>query len=473
MSTPGEKLDPQADRAGWTLACLAISVATLGYALQRRDGLFEPVAFVFLTISLAFCLLAFFRFRLSAGQWLIAGTGVLIAWQFGQMFSIEHPGSWHAPVAGRTYYLLLAACACSGLAIFGVCIARRDNLARRIFFPLCLATFLVLGFWWLRAVPHPFTDVWEAQRAGLEAFCAGKSPFNAPFPDVYDYPPGYSVGTVVRNGMVELGFPYPPLTLLLNLPGHVLMGDFRYSNLLFILATAALIGYARPGPLALLAALLFLTTPRTLFILELGFTEPGVALCLAAVIFAACRRWRITPVLLGLLFASKQYLMLAAPCALLLIPPPWNWRTTLRWVAIAAATALAISLPMILPNLHDFIRCTITPSTNAHFRYDSLSYLALYADQTGITPNGTIGFVSAVLALPLVLWRTPRSPAGFAFALATVFMVFFALGKGAFCNYYYLIIASFCAAIAAQSLNAARAPSKRSRYDRREAPVAP
>jgi hypothetical protein len=323
----------------------------------------------------------------------------------------------------------------------------------------------VLGFWWLRAVPQPFTDVWEAQRAGVEAFCAGKSPFNAPFPDIYHHPEGYSPGTVVRNGMVELGFPYPPLTLLLNLPGHLLLGDFRYSDLICVVVAAGLIGYCRRGAMPMLAAVLFLSTPRTLFILEDGFTEPGAAMLLAATIFAGCRRWRVTPVLVGLLIASKQYLIIAAPCALLLIPPPWNWRKVLRWVVVAAIAGLAVTIPFIAHDPHGFIRCAITPSVNAAFRYDALSLLALYADRTGVTPNGLIGFGMAALMIPLALWRGPRSPGGFAMGVGLVFMVFFAFGKGAFCNYYYLIIAAFCAAIAGEGAGAAHALSGESGYD--------
>lgn len=428
----------------------ALSAAALGYALQRRDGLYDERAFKALTLSLGLCLFGIaVGMRISLGKCAAVAMGGLIAWQLVQMFRAEHPGSWHGPALTPTYIWLVAAVATPVSGVLHCTLFDRKTLARFCFLPLSLLAFLVLGIWLLNVVPHPFMDPWEAQVSGLKAFCAGKNPYDAPFPDIYNHPPGYSPGTVVKDGMVHLGFPYPPLMLLMDLPGHVIFGDFRYSNLFAIIGAAAFLGYARRGMIAPLAALLFLTTPRTLFILESGFTEPATALLVGATVFAAVRKWCWTPVLLGLLFASKQYLVIVAPCALLLIPRPWTARTVGRWVTIAVATGLAVSLPIILPFLKDFIRCTIEPIAKAHFRYDALSYLALYAKVKGVTPNPIIGFILAALALPLVLWRSPRSAAGFAAGSSLVLLLFFAFSKGAFANYYYLIIALLCAACAA------------------------
>lgn len=447
--TPPPEQDAAPDRR-MLFILFALSAATLGYALQRRDGLFDEKAFKALTISLGLCLIGVVAaLRLPLGKCAGIAMGGLIGWQLVQMFRAEHPGSWHGPANTMAYKVMVGALGACVAGVLVLLLMGREKLARGVLFPLSLAAFLVLGIWILRVVPHPFMDPWEAQVSGLKNFCASKNPYDAPFPDIYNHPPGYSPGTVVKDGMVHLGFPYPPLMLLMDLPGHVIFGDFRYSNLFAMIGAAAFLGYARRGMIAPLAALLFLTTPRTLFILESGFTEPATALLAGATVFASVRKWRWTPVLLGLLFASKQYLVIVAPCALLMIPRPWTMRTVGRWVAIAVATGLAVSLPIILPFLKDFVRCTIEPIAKAHFRYDALSYLALYAKVKGVTPNPLIGFALAVLALPLVLWRSPRSVAGFAAGSSLVLLLFFAFSKGAFANYYYLIIALLCAACAA------------------------
>jgi hypothetical protein len=55
----------------------------------------------------------------------------------------------------------------------------------------------------------------------------------------------------------------------------------------------------------------------------------------------------------------------------------------------------------------------------------------------------------------LALRRAGRSPAGFAAAIAAVFLVFFSLNKFAFCNYYYFVISILCASVAATGRQAA------------------
>ena len=47
------------------------------------------------------------------------------------------------------------------------------------------------------------------------------------------------------------------------------------------------------------------------------------------------------------------------------------------------------------------------------------------------------------------LHRAVHSPAGFATALTFTYLAFFEFNKQAFCNYYYLVIATACWSIAA------------------------
>jgi hypothetical protein len=78
------------------------------------------------------------------------------------------------------------------------------------------------------------------------------------------------------------------------------------------------------------------------------------------------------------------------------------------------------------------------------FRLDALSYLALYARAFGQQPSHLIGFVTLGLAW-LFCWRyAPRTPEGFAAALALSLGIFFAFNKQAFANYYFLVIGTLC-----------------------------
>src|SRR5437016_5450699 len=146
-----------------------------------------------------------------------------------------------------------ASCAVASAICLGIAIHIRDGLVH----PGAI----------LRPGGTPRIDVWTAQTAGLDALRHGRDPWSSTFPDVYHNPDLYAPGTV-RDGVVHLGFPYPPLTVLLDLPAHFLFGDFRYANLLAMLAAAALIAAARPGPTSALLATLFLFTPRAFLVLR-------------------------------------------------------------------------------------------------------------------------------------------------------------------------------------------------------------
>jgi hypothetical protein len=126
-----------------------------------------------------------------------------------------------------------------------------------------------------------------------EAFYAlrrGQNPYQITFENIYGAGSGFYNPQAVAGNRVLFGYPYPPLSLLLALPGYLAAGDYRYSELAAWVASAAFIGYARPAILAKLAAALLLTQPRGFFVLEQGWTEPIAVLMLAVVIFGMSRR---------------------------------------------------------------------------------------------------------------------------------------------------------------------------------------
>ena len=83
------------------------------------------------------------------------------------------------------------------------------------------------------------------------------------------------------------------------------------------------------------------------------------------------------------------------------------------------------------------------------FRMDSLSYLVWLTYNTGVQPPAAVGFLMMVPAVALMAWRGARTPAGFAAAVALIFLSFFAFNKQAFINYYFFVIGAMCCAVAA------------------------
>ncbi len=327
---------------------------------------------------------------------------------------------------------------------------------RMIVLPLMLTAWLALGIWVIRHTPNPFIDVFVFQQESADALLHGRNPYAMTFTNIYGDGIAVYAPELQKNGRVDFGFPYAPLSLLMILPGY-LAGDHRYAQLFALAIAAALIAYSRPGIIATLAAILLLTTSRVFMVIELGWTEPLVILWLAATIWCACRRPKWVPYALGLLLASKQYTIFIPPLAALLVMPKFTWRAYFILLLKAFLVAAIISLPIILWNLPAFMRSAVTLQLKQPLREDALSYLLWYywhVDKEAAKAMTWLPFAGVAVMTPLCIWLWPRNAGGFAGALAVVYFTFFALNRQAFCNYYFLVIAAMCCAIAAMDSSA-------------------
>jgi hypothetical protein len=154
-------------------------------------------------------------------------------------------------------------------------------------------------------------------------------------------------------------------------------------------------------------------------------------------------------IVLGFFLATKQYLALAGPATLVLLPRPFRVRPALLLLGTAAAVAFVLTAPLALWDLRAFVHSTWTVQQIAPFREDALSYAVRVFQATGTRLGPGAALAATLPAAALALWRAPRGAAGFAAALALTFLPFIALNKQAFANYYYFAIAALWAAVAA------------------------
>ena len=438
---------PTVPSSVFTFAVAAGAIA-LGYALQVSFGTYHPVALAWLTVALVCCVAAVIvgAMRLPHGRtavMMLIGMGLVL--QLAQLFA-KPPGVYLAPrsQAHLTPFLigvtLLAVLAAGGLSA--------KPWAGPAHVPLMLAAFFFCGAWIIRASPDVFIDTYTVHQDSAAALRAGVNPYTITFPDIYQgespfFRPGVSVG-----GRLQFGYPYLPATLLLAMPGHLLTGEHRYSQLACITAAAGLMAYARPNALGPLAAGMFLLTPRGFQVVESAWTEPFLAFLLAAVVFTALRARRALPYMLGVFLASKQYAVFFAPLALLLASRPWSVAGIWSMAWRAAIAALVVNVPFVLWDVDAFLHSTVKYQLTAPFRADSLSFLAMWARQTGTVPPTALAFVAMAVATALLLWRAPRTPAGFALGVGLSCAAFFAFGKQAFLNNYYLVVAALWCTVA-------------------------
>ena len=427
----------------------ALAAMILSQGLQISSGHFNLYALYVLTLSFLFCVTAVARlyFSISEEYCERLTLGVLIGGivvQFGQLL-MRFPDVNVAWVY-IDYLLYLFGVAFAGLLAVIIFVFRPEF--RRFGFPILLIIHFLLGVWIIKHSPNYPIDVLVIQTDAANALLNGQNPYTLTFPDIYQgklsyYGEGLSVG-----GRLLFGYVYPPLCVFMAIPGLLLGGDVRYSNLVCITLSGALLAYARPSQWSFLAATFFLFMPRVFDVLLSCWTEAFVILFFSLTLLAACRMPRLTPIAFGLLLAVKQHLFLCAPLAILMIDRTQNRRKISRFFAIAVLVALAVSLPLALWNFEAFKQYAILLNFQMPFRKDSLNFSAMWAHETGVEPSSLIGFFLLIPTYYICLRRCVATPAGFAGATALMYFVFFLFGRQAFLNYYYFIFAMMCGAIA-------------------------
>lgn len=327
---------------------------------------------------------------------------------------------------------------------------------------------LWIGAWTVRESPVPHIDVMPVHEKAFAALATGDSPYAITFENIYrDNEAFYAAG--MRDGQrVLFGFPYPPLSLLLAWPGHALLGDLRYSEVAALGLAAALLVWMQ-GSLGLLCAAALILSPRVVFHLEQGWTEPFPIALLALTVATALRRPSLAWLPLGLLVASKQHMVVALAFAPMLIGTPtggdgWParaaWRPLLAFLSKTLAVAVVVTLPLALLDVDAFMRSAVLLQVREPFRLDSLSFTrALLELGVPLDRHGAlaVSLSAGALGLGLAWWRAPRTPAGFAASLGVTCFLLAAFGKKAFLNYYFLVIAFLLVAIAAAGRQAEEA----------------
>jgi hypothetical protein len=287
-----------------------------------------------------------------------------------------------------------------------------------------------LGAWMIAASPAPRIDVWQLDQQAADALLHGRP--------VYAHGALGAIDSFTHARTID-AYDYPPLTLFLSTAAFAITRETRWAQLAAILAGGALLrrltrratGHAVLADL-LMACLLF--HPRGLFVLEQAWGEPLALPFLGAFALAAtAKRWRLAAVMLGLLCALKQHFLMYLP-ALALVPG-----IGVSGVAIALGTLVATYAPYAqsTASLRDLWANLVVHHLGNPFRPDSLSLPGMLSS-AGIALPAGLGFASAAASLGVLGW-IPRALGPLLLASSLSFLLFYVLGRQAFCNYYYLL----------------------------------
>ncbi|MGO8705605.1 MAG: hypothetical protein ACLQVA_17475 [Candidatus Brocadiia bacterium] len=340
------------------------------------------------------------------------------------------------------------------MAVFTYLFERVDSRrAARVRFCLIVAAAVAMRILMLFSSPAPViyeaTDVFRIQTDVARAFFEeGKNGYTLKFKErVLD----------LGGAAKDYGLPYPPTAVYPPMAFWYVFRDVRTAWIACDLAAALMIYLVArrmsPGRSRFheLAAAAFLFMPRSLFVLENGWTEPLMAAALGglALALAAARGPFLTGCLMGVWLTSKQYVVLAVPLLIRLRRASAN---TWLW---AALVGIVLTLPFILWDFGALVGKTVRFFVESPGRADSLSIYGALARQ-GVELPAKLSVGIWLLAMAWLTWKMPRTLAGWLFSMATSWLVFFLLGKQAFINYYYFISFTLLLAVAASPAAADR-----------------
>lgn len=341
-----------------------------------------------------------------------------------------------------------------GAVVVGSAISMAFGGRRRVSMAIFFLSYTMATGWLLLSQNFylGYVDVALFQEMASAALREGVNPYSITFPDLYGaksvlfYGPGVSV-----DGVLQFGFPYLPLGLLVTAPFEWLVSDFRIAHLLAIVGAGVMMAMLGDGWVSRASAAAFMLIAPIPVVIAIGWTEPLMVVALMAVLLSSRRKSAATPYLLGVVLAMKQTAVLLFAPAFLLYDRPWSLRVIAGDLAKTLATLAALTLPFVLWNPSAFYRSVIALQFIQPFRPDSLAFPALFANYFGSYDSRLL------VALPLVgvgvvaiatLRRTPTGAQGFALAAAFTLLVAFAFSKQAFANYYLLPLALLVGAAA-------------------------
>jgi uncharacterized membrane protein len=293
------------------------------------------------------------------------------------------------------------------------------------------------------------TDVGLFQVDAVDAIFRGVNPYSITFLDLYDASSStqfYGEGVSV-DGILQFGFPYFPLSLLLVAPFEALFGDYRIAHAIAIVLSGVLIGQTSVANGSRVAGVVFLLLSPSFILVQGGWTDPLVALVGTATVYLAVRTPALNGFATGLLVAVKQYAVLVALPSLLLLPRPYTVGRVVSHYARAGAVFVVLTLPFVAWGPSHFYSSVVALQFVQPFRRDSIAIPAMFANQFESLPRLVSIGIPLLIVLGLsviVVLKAPSGAQGFALGSALVLLTAFVLSKQAFDNYYLVPLAFLC-----------------------------
>jgi hypothetical protein len=329
-----------------TVAAFALWTPALGLFATRGDAVLPAPVAAAAMLALAYTVAVLVdRSRVHPSDRLRrAGFGIVAIAVMAALFD-RHLAVSSARLAPDDLLAIVVAVALPALAHLRAAPARRDAIATG----LVLSTFALVGLAGLSAVPYHADAVAAVHRAA-ELFVSGQNPYA-----VFDISEALArfgmdpeLATHFEGRAILHTYSYPALSFLVVAPFVALgLGDVRWVFLAEVLLIA-LVAISRlrlawrPMALATIVGNVIVLRQQIL-----AGIDPTWALLAIAAWLALGHTW-LSPVLLGLAFASRQTAWFVAPFYVAMVWSRSSWREAVRHAVIAGTVALAVNLPFIV-----------------------------------------------------------------------------------------------------------------------------
>ena len=315
-----------------------------------------------------------------------------------------------------------------GVALFAYSSIERRKRASTLAWAAILSWVVISGAVAIRVDPETWIDVWALHADAGTAIGAGESPY---------------VDRAVTNAMPWFpprstfeGYVYPPISLATYALSDLVIGDSRWVSVLAGAAIVLVMKKMSSSAETDAVATLMLLVPGWPLIVQLAWTEP-LSLLLLAVAFAFGTAGLARPSLVGLLVASKQYLLFWA------IPIGVSWlRRRPQALLIAGATALAAYGVGLFFGPSGYVEWVFLFHLTTPTAYVGSNISGLVLMTLGL-PLTIPSWVPTGLSIAIGGWfasREPRSDASMVLGGLAMLAVVFLLGSQAFPNYWYFLL---------------------------------
>ncbi len=376
--------------------------------------------------------------------------GIMVAIVVCALSSLARAPAFYMTSVPATWAIHAATLALGAVAVV---VCRRPGWGGPSSLALVLALGTGIGAAVIKHSPEPRIDVFIIEQDGAAALLRHQNPYTIEYENPYTSDETRKYFGDARHSLHD--YPYPPLSLLLTIPGR-LLGDVRWALLAAQLAIALLLyALARRNAhapwFALSLAALHLVHPRGPFVIEQAWSDTFSALAFVGLLYFLTTGGKIGAALsLGAFLAVKQYGVLLLP---LMLKDPAR-RRAVPWALIIAA---AITAPFVLWNPRAFVDDLLLFQLRQPFRPDAMSLTALVAWIAGWQAPGVLALLAAAAAT-VYAWKRVATLPSLALGAALVYLWFFLGAKQAFCNYYYFagVLLLGSAACAAPMLSSPR-----------------